>query len=68
MTTSHDLITLAMRHVESNRKVVDFYRRRADAGEPGAAELLERVQQSQSMLEDNLARLISEQAKARPPA
>lgn len=63
VATFDDLITLAMRHIENNRKVVEFYRRRAEADEPGAAELLQRVQQSQTMLEDHLARLIDERCK-----
>lgn len=65
MSSLDDLITLAMRHVESNRKVVDFYRQRAEAGEAGSVELLERVQQSREMLEGNLARLLNERDQAR---
>lgn len=64
MSSIEDLIALAKRHVESNQRVVEFYRQRAEAGEPGSAELLERVQRSQTMLERNLARLLNERDKS----
>jgi hypothetical protein len=66
MSSIDDLIELAKRHIESNLKVVEFYRRRAEAGEADSVELLERVQRSQAILEGNLARLVDERKKPPP--
>lgn len=62
--TVEDLIVQAERHIESNRKVVEFYRQRAVSGEVGSTELMERFQHTQTLLEANLARLLSELDKA----